>query len=317
MIKLKNYFCKLKYYFSDLQRPASLNIERLIEQQREQRYLQADLNSHQASIDAVGELAKDFIRGSKNKSDTKQIENKLKEVQTRFVKLMDKSQNRVENLDEIHRDLEEFLNQCALFDNWFSNTIDTLESKDLNKLNVNDYQDKIEQLLGKCEEYRTNYEDLIKKGKMLMSRKDTSDSTFVRDKVKVIETQWKELCSLLEEKKRLNKTRNEKLTTYESLRKQVTEWLIRFESNVEALDNVSVDLDRIKKQMDELKPMLKDYKDYENNIHKINELGIAYENVLREKTFSLVKNKDIITPKKRGNFFLLLRAKKSIWRSED
>lgn len=50
---------------------------------------------------------------------------------------------------------------------------------------------------------------------------------------------------------------------------QVLEWLQHMETRVTHLRPVAVDLDVIKHQQDELRPLAKDYRDYSVNIDKV------------------------------------------------
>lgn len=51
--------------------------------------------------------------------------------------------------------------------------------------------------------------------------------------------------------------------------KQVLEWLQAMENRVGHLRPVAVDLDIIKQQQDELRPLAKEYRDFSANIDKV------------------------------------------------
>lgn len=57
---------------------------------------------------------------------------------------------------------------------------------------------------------------------------------------------------------------------YDSLCNQVKTWLANMERKVNGLLPVAVDLDVIKSQTEELKPIMKEYKDYASTIDKVN-----------------------------------------------
>lgn len=71
--------------------------------------------------------------------------------------------------------------------------------------------------------------------------------------VQGLETQWKELNSMLDDKQRLGKARTEQLLAYEKLRNQVLAWLQNTETRVTRLDQVAVEMETIKRQIEELK----------------------------------------------------------------
>ncbi|XP_076173653.1 dystonin-like protein short stop isoform X29 [Ptiloglossa arizonensis] len=285
--------------FKNIQRPASLQKERLEEQQRDQRLLQADLDSHRLSVEAVAGSARDLLTNSSNARIAKRIEGKLKDVQGRFEKLMDKSLRRGEFLDEVAQALGDFLVETTKFDSWYAHMIEALESRDLSKLDVAEYENKMTNLMDKREDQRSNFEDLIRNGKNLISKKDVTDVAQIRDKIKALESQWKEVNNLIDEKQRLSKSRAEQLSAYEKLRDQVIDWLTRTENKVQGLEPVAVDLEKLKRQADELKPIQKEYRDYGNTVDKVNDLGSAYDGLLKERTESPTRRRGSTSPTKR------------------
>ncbi|CAG2068401.1 unnamed protein product, partial [Timema podura] len=64
-------------------RPVSLNKERLEEQLREHRLLQAEVDSHRASVESVTQSAEELVTNASNARLAKKIETKLKDVQSR------------------------------------------------------------------------------------------------------------------------------------------------------------------------------------------------------------------------------------------
>ncbi|XP_070510259.1 microtubule-actin cross-linking factor 1 isoform X16 [Cardiocondyla obscurior] len=285
--------------FKSLQRPASLQKERLEEQQREQRLLQADLDSHRLSVETITANAQDLLLNSSNVRIAKRIESKLKDVQSRFEKLMDKSLRRGEFLDEIAQALNDFLRDVAKFENWYAHIMEILDSRDFNKLDISEYEAKMAQLIDTREDQRGSFEDLIRNGKNLISKKDITEAGAIRDKIKALESQWKELNNLLDEKQRLCKSRAEQHTAYEKLRDQVLDWLTRTENKVQGLEPVAVDLDKLKIQQEEVKPIQKEYRDYGNTVDKINDLGIAYDSLMKERGESPTRRRGSASPTKR------------------
>lgn len=283
----------------NLQRPASLQKDRLDEQQRDQRLLQSDLDSHRPSVEAITSSAQDLLVNSSNAGVAKRIESKLRDVQSRFEKLMDKSLRRGEFLDDIAQALGDFVTETIKFDTWYSHMIDVLESRELAKLDVSEYETRMAQLIDKREDQRGNFEDLIRNGKSLLSKKDITDAAHIRDKIKALDNQWKELNNLLDEKQRLSKSRAEQLSAYEKLRDQVIDWLSRTETRVTRLHPVAVDLEILKKQTEELKPIHKEYRDYGNTVDKVNDLGIVYDSLLKERGESPPRRRGSASPTKR------------------
>lgn len=65
--------------------------------------------------------------------------------------------------------------------------------------------------------------------------------------------QWKDLSTVIDQSLKDGKARTDQLNTYEKLRDQVLEWLIKNEARVDTLEPVAVDADILKRQTDELR----------------------------------------------------------------
>ena len=100
-------------------------------------------------------------------------------------------------MDEIFQCLSNFNVQVEHFEQWFTDLIEQLESRELNKLTHDEFVTKIEQMSDKRDQQKNKYEDMIGNGKNLISKKDVSDVGIVREKVKV-----KSNFHLIQEKKK-------------------------------------------------------------------------------------------------------------------
>ncbi|XP_072387789.1 microtubule-actin cross-linking factor 1 isoform X30 [Diabrotica undecimpunctata] len=267
--------------FKNIQKPASLIKERLEEQLREHRIFQSDIDTHISSIDNVYMSANELIMSTSNARVAKKIEGKLNDVKVRFEKLFDRAQQRGVFLEGINQDLIVFNNQATKFDEWYNSVIEIIESKDMNRLPMEEYSKQMKKLVANREDNRSMYEDTVKIGKDLLNKRDVTDTTNVRDRVKALENQWKQMDNLLEEKARLSKLRAEQQSNYEALRQKVNDWLSKMETKVSRLEAVAVHLETLKKQNEELKPISKDYRDFGSTIDKINDVGSAYDSLVR------------------------------------
>lgn len=158
-------------------------------------------------------------------------------------------------MDEISQSLSKFNVQVEHFEQWYADLIDQLESRDLNKLSHEEFAAKIDQFITRREKQRNHFDEMINNGKNLIAKKDVTDVGVVREKIKALENLWKDLNISLEEKQKASRARAEQLNAYERLRDSVLDWLNNFETRVNRLEVVALDLNILKRQSDDLKVM--------------------------------------------------------------
>ena len=78
--------------------------------------------------------------------------------------------------------LNSFLSSVAQFDDWYGHVVDVLESAE--KLEADEIAAKIEDIAAQRDERKANFESMLQNGKMLTAKKDVSDATAVREKIK-------------------------------------------------------------------------------------------------------------------------------------
>ena len=71
------------------------------------------------------------------------------------------------------------------------------------------------------------------------------------------------------------------MNAYEALREQVNTWLAKMERRLEAMDPVAVEPDTLKKQGEDLKPLIQEHTAYSKTIDKLNEIGMQYDSISR------------------------------------
>lgn len=145
-------------------------------------------------------------------------------------------------------------------------TRDTTRSES-NELNV------IEDVINQRETRKEEFEEVIRSGKNLVSKRDITDTSVVKDKLKLLEQQWKELGDLLNDYHRKNKERMEQLSAYEALRAKVLEWLHSMEIKVDNLEPIALDKEVLRRQSLEIK-VIKLYFYSEINIFMISAFGL-------------------------------------------
>lgn len=262
-------------------RPASLIKDRLQDQIREHRTLVSDLESHKASIESVRSSAEDLMATASNARIAKKIEAKLQDVVGRHQRLLEKSLKRSEFLDDTLVHLVRFDEESVHVERELGQLAESLEARELSALPAEELAHRMYELSRVKEAVRPHFEACVRDGKELIGQRDVTDTGAVRDRVKALESQWKNLDAALDEKAKLSKQKAEHLGAYELLKEQVLTWLVSIESRTNALSAVAVDLEAIKRQIDETRPLAKEHRDYALTIDKVNDLGAQYDALIR------------------------------------
>ena len=124
LANIADWLDKMDEAFKNINKPASLIRDRLDEQIRQLKALQADVDSHESGIQKMYQAAQEFVQSSKNVRESKKIESKVKEVQVKYQGLVKAVQTRGVFLDEISIGLGHFTGQVESFDDWYMEMIE-------------------------------------------------------------------------------------------------------------------------------------------------------------------------------------------------
>ena len=161
-------------------KPASLIRERLDEQIREVKMLQADIDSHRPSIENMARAADDLLRSGGSRV-SKKVEGKLKDVLSRYEKLVQKLVERAVLLNDVSASLDSFNYSVSHFEQWFIEMFDALETK----LVGDNAPAILDEILRQKDNKKRDFDEMITSGKTLVSRKDVTDTTPAKDKIQV------------------------------------------------------------------------------------------------------------------------------------
>uniref|UniRef100_A0AAG5DJS3 Dystonin n=1 Tax=Anopheles atroparvus TaxID=41427 RepID=A0AAG5DJS3_ANOAO len=279
-------------------RPASLIKDRLNEQVREHRGLLNDLESHRTSLESVTLSAQELMSTPSNTRLAKRIESNLIDVTGRFEKLLDKALKRGEFLEDTLSQLAKFLNDSSNLEQELTALNDALEGRELVSLPAEVLAQRMVELSRLKGDLRPQYDATVRLGKELVGKRDVTDTGVVRDLVKTLENLWKTMDTTLEDKLKLSKQKAEQLHAYEDLKEQVLVWLSSIETRTNNLAPVAVDVDAIKYQIEEVRPLVKEHREYGVTIDRVNDLGAQYDALIRPD--SPTRKRSVYSPIKRS-----------------
>ncbi|CAL4125335.1 unnamed protein product, partial [Meganyctiphanes norvegica] len=306
---LMSWLSNIELQLKNASKPASLNRDRLDEQIREHKVMHVDIMSHQASVHQINESAEALLSSASNARVAKKVETKLRELNTKYEKVVERSEIRGLHLEECSTQLDAFTVSVEHFEEWYIEIVEIVESREVLSLEHESYARKIEEIALQRDARADEFDGMIKSGKDMVSKKDVTDTAPVKDKIKNLESQWKELNDTLDDRAKSGRERSEQLIAYEQLRDKVLQWLTTTENTMDNTQSVGLEQDIVKKQLDDLKPLMKEYRDYANTVDKVNELGCAYDALLRgERPESPTRRRSSVTPMKRQSISSPLKS---------
>ncbi|XP_022692769.1 microtubule-actin cross-linking factor 1-like isoform X2 [Varroa jacobsoni] len=259
-------------------RPASLIRERLDQQIHEHRVLTQEIEGQRSVLEAMTQTAQQAKLAKK-------VEQKLRDMHSRYDEVLDKLRKNGQVLDEVSHQLDQFNSQCSRFEDWLSQLIDSIEEGGVAR-SAEEVQARLEDVIRRKNQKKSDFEEVIRAGRELVGRRDVTDTSIIKDRLRQLEQLWKEMDVRLTEQERSNRLRMEQLSAYETLRAKVLEWLLAIENKIERLEPVSLDKDAIRRQAMEIKPLIKEHADYRPTIDKVNELGRIYDSLISEERAS-------------------------------
>uniref|UniRef100_W8AEP3 Dystonin n=1 Tax=Ceratitis capitata TaxID=7213 RepID=W8AEP3_CERCA len=258
-------------------RPASLIKERLQEQIREHKTLLADVNSHQGTIASVQTSAKHLMDNASNPRIAKTVESNLKAVSEKVEKLTEKLYKRGEFLEDVYNNLQKCLDEIASTEHDLHTLHEMIDSREINNLAIDKLLYRMEEILRTKESKAAAYENCVTNCKNLIGQRDVTDTGPLRDRLKSLENLWRSINITLDEKSKLSKMKAEQKVQYEDLKDKVISWLSEMEGQIGKMCPVAIDLKVIREQNDELKPLFRKYRDFNEHIEKINDIGAQYD----------------------------------------
>ncbi|KAL1415473.1 hypothetical protein MTO96_006816 [Rhipicephalus appendiculatus] len=235
---------------------ASLMRDRLDEQIHEHRVLRSEIDGQRPFIDALNASARELPGNARL---AKKVEAKLKDINSRYEKVLDRSTRRGELLDEVSSCLDQFTGMANRFEEWLASVLQAVEGEE---------QPRLEHAMNQRNLRKDEFEDLLRAGRALCAKRDVTDTGPVRDKVKQLEQQWKELGELLSERERQGRQRAEQGAAYETLRQQVLSWLQTTEGRLDSLGSLALDKDILRRQAAEIKPLVKEHAEYASTMDR-------------------------------------------------
>lgn len=95
-------------------------------------------------------------------------------------------QKRGELLDDVFSSLDLFLVSTNKFDTWLADFNEKVGAKDLSKINIDEFIAGVESAGRERDRKKEEFDEIIRSGKSLVAKKDVTDTTSIKDRIKVL-----------------------------------------------------------------------------------------------------------------------------------
>lgn len=233
------------------QRHASLSRYNLSDQCQNLNMVKADIDSHKPSIDAIRNEANELIKTC-DLDTAKSLEAKVGNLEAQFNAMQTKCTKKSKDLEEISETLEEFHDTLEKCKQWIVVNTATLEDRDWNKKPVKTVKNVVEHLASEKDVKEKIVEELKSLGKALVEDPRTTEVGAVKESLTDLDRRWHDMVSLLAEREQETLEKDRQGSEYETMKKNVVEWLTLNETKVDGFDPVAVDVDIVEQQIEEL-----------------------------------------------------------------
>nr|XP_006815523.1 PREDICTED: dystonin-like [Saccoglossus kowalevskii] len=250
---------------------------------QQQKVLQSDLESHKPSIEALNTSAAKLMKESPPDA-AKTIQDKLDDLNVKFYKeeeLVKKHGDYVQSrLDK----LAQFINEADKLEDWLLPTLETLEGVELDKLDLPQVDEKLKNVASETKSKKPEFEQVKKHGDELLKDPKANDTEQVSEILNNVNKNWEALQDALDMKRRQADDRQYAKQRFVSAHKVATKWLDGMDEKVDEFEPAAYDVYKIQAQIEENKPLMKDYTEFQPKILQVAELGKELDAISQPKT---------------------------------
>ena len=236
--------------------------------------MQAQLESRQSILNMI------------DVKENPDLEAKKENLVTRIRDATSQCSQRISEIEKLKHTVAEFKSTLNKFDDWLVPALVTLNSLDLSRMSLRQFQEKVDNVSSETIEMMADLllckklcRDLINLEDKPTDEQDTSllpltttGQHVIQDPLDRTEANWTELQGALSRKKEEIKERQDKEATLRAKMSEVSGWLSKIEGQVLRLQTIALDVDVIKEQMKELDPILEMFDKQTPNILEINNI---------------------------------------------
>ncbi|XP_030893976.1 dystonin [Leptonychotes weddellii] len=253
--------------------------------------LQNDVLAHQSTVEAVNKAGNDLIESSAGE-EASNLQNKLEVLNQRWQNVLEKTEQRKQQLDGALRQAKGFHGEIEDLQQWLSDTErHLLASKPLGGL-PETAREQLNAHMEICAAFdvkEETYKSLMQKGQQMLARCPKSAETIDQD-LSNLKEKWESVETKLNERKtKLEEALNLAMEFHNSLQDFIN-WLTQAEQTLNVASRPSLILDTVLFQIDEHKVFANEVNSHREQIIELDKTGTHLKYFSQKQDVVLIKN---------------------------
>ncbi|NXR43929.1 DYST protein, partial [Hippolais icterina] len=254
--------------------------------------LQNDVFAHQSTVEAVKKAGNDLIESSAVE-EASNLQSKLELLNQRWQKLLEKTEQRKQQLDSALIQAQGFHGEVEDLQQWLTDTErQLLASKPVGGLpeTAREQLNAHMELCAAFEAKEETYKCLMQKGQQMLARCPESAETNVEQDINNLKEKWESVQTKLSERKtKLEEALNLAMEFHNSLQDFIN-WLTQAEQTLTAASRPSLILDTVLFQIDEHKVFATEVNSHRDQIIELDKTGTHLKYFSQKQDVVLIKN---------------------------
>ncbi|XP_051008985.1 dystonin isoform X1 [Acomys russatus] len=254
--------------------------------------LQNDVLAHQSTVEAVNKAGNDLIASSAGE-EASNLQYKLKILNQRWQDILEKTDQRKQQLDSALRQAKGFHGEIEDLQQWLTDTErHLLASKPLGGL-PETAKEQLNSHMEVCTAFdikEETYKSLMQRGQQMLARCPKSAETNIDQDLNNLKEKWESVKSKLSEKKtKLEEALHLAMDFHNSLQDFIN-WLTQAEQTLNVASRPSLILDTILFQIDEHKVFANEVNSHREQIIELDKTGTHLKYFSQKQDVVLIKN---------------------------
>ncbi|KAB0358074.1 hypothetical protein FD754_002230 [Muntiacus muntjak] len=254
--------------------------------------LQNDVLAHQSTVEAVNKAGNDLIESSAGE-EASSLQNKLEVLNQRWQNVLEKTEQRKQQLDAALRQAKGFHGEIEDLQQWLTDTErHLLASKPLGGL-PETAREQLNAHLEICAAFdvkEETYKTLMQKGQQMLARCPKSAETNIDQDINNLKEKWESVETKLNERKvKLEEALTVAVEFHNSLQDFIN-WLTQAEQTLNVASRPSLILDTVLFQIDEHKVFSNEVNSHREQIIELDKTGTHLKYFSQKQDVVLIKN---------------------------